>query len=202
VLVVDDNATNRRILEEMLAHWDLKPTAVDSGCAALAALERAHQAGQPFSLVLLDACMPEMDGFTLAETIRQHPEWHQTLILMISSAGPAGNAARARDAGAVDVLTKPVKQADLWRAILRALGTTFPAAKPATALCPAAVPGRCLRILLAEDNPVNRKLAVSVLERQGHAVTVAGNGREALAALKQEFDRLRPALVVLVESGP
>ena len=167
----------------MLAHWDLKPTAVDSGCAALAALEHAHQAGQPFSLVLLDACMPEMDGFTLAETIRQHPEWHEALILMISSAGPAGNAARARDAGVVDVLTKPVKQADLWHAILRALGTTVPAAQPATALRPAAPPGRCLRILLAEDNPVNRKLAVSVLERQGHAVTVAGNGREALAAL-------------------
>jgi signal transduction histidine kinase/DNA-binding response OmpR family regulator len=182
VLVVDDNATNRRILEETLANWGLNPTVVDGGLAALAALERAHQAGQPFSLALLDACMPEMDGFTLAEAIRQHPQWNEVLILMVSSA-LGGSTARARDAGVAEVLTKPVKQADLWQAILRALGMAAPARPPAAAKRPAAPPVRTLRILLAEDNPVNQKLAVSLLENQGHAVTVAGNGREALAAL-------------------
>jgi CheY-like chemotaxis protein/HPt (histidine-containing phosphotransfer) domain-containing protein len=183
VLVVDDNATNRRILEEMLAHWGLKPTAVDGGRAALAALERAHQAGQPFSLALLDARMPEMDGFTLAEAIRQHPQSNEALILMVSSGGPGASTTRARAAGVADLLTKPVKQADLWQAILRARGTPAPAGQPAAAERPAALPGRPLRILLAEDNPVNQKLAVNLLEKQGHAVTVAGNGREALAAL-------------------
>jgi CheY-like chemotaxis protein/HPt (histidine-containing phosphotransfer) domain-containing protein len=182
-LVVDDNATNRRILEEMLAHWGLTPTVVDGGRAALAALASAHQAGAPFPLVLLDAGMPEMDGFTLAEAIRQHPEWDGALILMASSASPAGSTARARAAGVAEVLTKPVKQADLWQAILRALGTAAPAGRPAAAERPAAPAGRPLRILLAEDNPVNQKLAVCLLEKQGHAVTVAGNGREALAAL-------------------
>jgi PAS domain S-box-containing protein len=182
VLVVDDNATNRRILEEMLAHWGLRPTAVDGGREALAALERAHQAGQPFRLVLLDARMPEMDGFTLAEAIRQHPESNEALILMVSSAGPADSTTRCRAAGVAELLTKPVKQADLWQGILRVLGTAAPAGPPAAAR-PAAPPGRPLRILLAEDNPVNQKLAVSLLEKQGHAVTVASNGREALAAL-------------------
>jgi CheY-like chemotaxis protein/nitrogen-specific signal transduction histidine kinase/HPt (histidine-containing phosphotransfer) domain-containing protein len=183
VLVVDDNATNRRILGEMLAHWGLEPTAVDSGRAALAALERSRQAGQPFRLALLDARMPEMDGFTLAEAIRQHPESNEALVLMVSSGGPAGSTARARAAGVAELLTKPVKQADLWRGILRAIGTAAPAGPPAPAARPAAPPGRPLRILLAEDNPINQKLAVSLLEKQGHAVKVAGNGREALAAL-------------------
>jgi CheY-like chemotaxis protein len=100
VLVVDDNASNRRILEEMLANWGFKPTLVEGGYAGLAALERAHQAGQPFSLALLDACMPEMDGFTLTEAIRQHDEWNEALILMLSSGGPAGSTARARLRGA------------------------------------------------------------------------------------------------------
>jgi CheY-like chemotaxis protein/HPt (histidine-containing phosphotransfer) domain-containing protein len=183
VLVVDDNATNRHILEEMLANWGLEPTAVDSGRAALAALERAHQAGQPFRLALLDARMPEMDGFTLAEAIRRHPEWAGALLLMVSSGGPAGSTARARAAGVADLLTKPVKQADLWQAILRAMGTAAPAVRPAAAERPAAPPGGPLRILLAEDNPVNQKLAVSLLQKQGHAVILAENGREALAAL-------------------
>jgi signal transduction histidine kinase/DNA-binding response OmpR family regulator len=183
VLVVDDNATNRRILEEVLAHWGLEPTAVDGGRAALAALEAAHQAGRPFRLALLDAQMPEMDGFTLAEAIRRHPGWDEAVILMVSSGVPAGGTARAREAGVAELLTKPVKQADLWRAILRAVGAAAPAGPPAAAKRPAAPPGRRLRVLLAEDNPVNQKLAVSLLQRRGHAVTVAGNGREALAAL-------------------
>src|SRR5262249_56199735 len=106
-----DRARKRSILEEMVAQWGLKATVVDNGRAALAALERAHQAGQPFRLALLDARMPEMDGFTLAEAIRQHPESNEPLILMVSSGGPGGSTARARAAGMADLLTKPVKQA-------------------------------------------------------------------------------------------
>jgi CheY-like chemotaxis protein/HPt (histidine-containing phosphotransfer) domain-containing protein len=127
--------------------------------------------------------MPEMDGFTLIESIRRHPEWNEALILMVSSGGPAGSTARARDAGVADLLTKPVKQADLRQAILRALGMAAPTVSSAVEEHFVAPSGRPLRILLAEDNPVNQKLAVSLLERQGHAVTVARNGREALAAL-------------------
>jgi PAS domain S-box-containing protein len=181
VLVVDDNTTSTRILEEMLSHWGLRPTAVDSGPAALAALEGAHQAGQPFHLALLDAHMPEMDGFTLAETIRRQSQWNEPRILMLSSAGPMGGTNRARSAGVVDLLVKPVRHADLCQAILRAMGATVHAGQP-TAERPTPA-GRPLRILLAEDNPVNQKVAVGLLEKQGHTVTVAGNGREALTAL-------------------
>ncbi|MBV9122500.1 MAG: response regulator [Planctomycetes bacterium] len=190
VLVVDDNATNRRILEELLSNWGLKPTVVDGGPAALAALERAHQTRTPFGLVLLDGQMPGMDGFTLAEHIRRHPEWHESLIMMLSSAGTTGHAARARDLGVADFLTKPIKQADLWKAILQALGTPVPVEPTVPAAAPVAPRSlRLLRILLAEDNLVNQKLAISLLERQGHSVAVANNGREVLAALeKQTFD--------------
>jgi PAS domain S-box-containing protein len=183
VLVVDDNTTNCRTLEEMLATWGLQPTAVESGGAALAALEDAHQAGRPFRLALLDTHMPEMDGFTLAEAIHQHPDWNEALILMVPSAGPAGSTARARAASLADLLIKPVKQADLLQVILRALGVAAPAGPPVAAERPTEPLGRPLRILLAEDNPVNQKVMVNLLEKEGHAVTVAGNGREALAAL-------------------
>jgi CheY-like chemotaxis protein len=118
VLAVDDNATNRRILEELLANWGLKATVVDGGHKALAALERAHQEGEPFALVLLDAQMPGMDGFTLAEHIRRHPEWTETIVMMLSSVGPSDNAARCRALGIAEFLTKPIKQADLFKALL------------------------------------------------------------------------------------
>src|SRR5262249_10849754 len=96
VLVVDDNATNRRILQEMLTNWRMKPTVVDSARAALAELRRASEAGEPFPLVLLDAMMPEMDGFTLAAEIKRRPEFASTVLMMLSSAGQAGDAARCR----------------------------------------------------------------------------------------------------------
>jgi two-component system, sensor histidine kinase and response regulator len=191
VLVVDDNATNRQILLKMLANWHTNPTAVESGARAITALQEAHGLGRIYPLILLDAQMPEMDGFVLAECIKRNPDWKTATIMMLSSAGQRGDAKRCRDLGIAAYLTKPVRQAELLDAILTALGT-----KPIKEATPALVTrhslrenGPHLRILLVEDNPVNQALAVRLLEKRGHTVAVAGNGKEALAALeKQSFD--------------
>lgn len=195
VLVVDDNATNRRILTELLTHWRLKPTPAASGGEAFAALRRAAQAGTPFPLALLDVCMPEMDGFTLAAQIRRRPELAGTTIILLTSGGQPDDAARCRELGISRCLMKPVRQSDLQRALLdarqnsAAAGPQFalPAPPPHGLPAPQAAGqapshGR-LRILLVEDNAVNQKLAVRLLEKQGYSVAVANNGREALDAL-------------------
>jgi PAS domain S-box-containing protein len=191
VLVVDDNATNRQILLKMLANWHTNPTAVESGARAITALQEAQGLGRIYPLILLDAQMPEMDGFALAESIKRNPEWKSATIMMLSSAGQRGDAKRCRELGIAAYLTKPVRQAELLDAILTALGT-----KPIKEATPALVTrhslreaGNHLRILLAEDNAVNQVLAVRLLEKRGHAVTVTGNGKEALAALENNtFD--------------
>ena len=121
VLIVDDNATNRQILDETLANWDLQPVVADGGRQALAALESARATAMPFDLILLDAQMPVMDGFTLAEHIRDLPGSASVTILMLTSGGQPGDAARCKELGFAAYLTKPVKQADLWRALVRAL---------------------------------------------------------------------------------
>src|SRR5262249_10958525 len=147
-------------------------------------------AGRSFGLVVADAEMPDVSGLALAERLRQEPGWGAAVIMMLGSAGPPGVGARYRELGVARCLTKPVRQAELWRAVLGAFGL------PGAGEPPADVPGRpggpaprALRILLAEDNPVNQKLAVSLLERQGHTVVVAGTGAEVLAALqRQPFD--------------
>ncbi|MCI0700434.1 MAG: response regulator [Planctomycetia bacterium] len=184
VLVVDDNATNRFILEEMLTNWGMNPTAVDGGPAALAALERARDAKTPFALVLLDAMMPGMDGFALAERIARDPELVSATLMMLSSAGQREDAARCRALGVQTYLTKPVRQSALLDAIMTALapaGTVLdsaPVDRAGWGKC-----ARSLRVLLAEDNAVNQKLAVRLLEKRGHHVTVVGNGRAAVEAL-------------------
>ena len=190
VLVVDDNATNRRILQEMLTNWRMKPTVVDSARAALAELRRASEAGEPFPLVLLDAMMPEMDGFTLAAEIKRRPEFASTVLMMLSSAGQTSDAARCRQLGIETYLTKPVKQSDLLDAILDALSLSFQHdEKQGSPVQPPHVTHRNLKLLLAEDNAVNQMLAVRLLEKRGHSVTVANDGNKALAALEREtFD--------------
>ncbi|MGH9711769.1 MAG: MHYT domain-containing protein [Candidatus Acidiferrales bacterium] len=191
VLVVDDNRTNRQILVKMLTNWGLKPTAVESGPRALVALRDAAEAGSGFPLVLLDAQMPEMDGFTLADVIKQNPSWAAATVLMLTSAGLRGDANRCRELGIAAYLTKPIKQSDLFDAILIALGTVPPKGAPAPLITRHSVreDRHSLRILLAEDNSVNQVLAVRLLEKRGHKVTVAANGLEALAALdKQPYD--------------
>jgi two-component system sensor histidine kinase/response regulator len=191
VLVVDDNATNRYILYEVLTNWHMIPTLVDSGRAALAALEQAWQVGEPFALVLLDAMMPEMDGFTLAEQIMQRPEWAEATLMMLSSAGQHADAARCRALGITSCLTKPIKQAELLTAIMTVLGAAARNAErsPLATRQALGTSQRRLRILVAEDSPVNQKVVIRLLEKWGHTVVVVQNGREALAALdEQRFD--------------
>jgi PAS domain S-box-containing protein len=189
VLIVDDNATNRRILEEMLTNWHMKPTVVESGAAALAELQRAYKAGTPYALALLDAMMPEMDGYTLASAIREQVQFAGTIIMMLSSA--ERSAAQVGGSAIAAALMKPIKQSELFDAIMTSIGVASrseAAATPEADTVPCAHP---LRVLLAEDNAVNQKLATRLLQKRGHEVTVANNGREALAALENEsFDVL------------
>jgi PAS domain S-box-containing protein len=188
VLVVDDNATNRRILDEVLSNWRMRPIAVADAREALEALRRAAAAGEPFPLVLLDAMMPDVDGFALAGQIKQNPDLAGAVLLMLSSAGRPDDADRCRQLGIAICLTKPVKQSELLDAILTA---RHEAAGAAERHAPEGAPAgtRRLRVLLAEDNVVNQRLAVQLLERAGHAVIVAGSGREAVEAVAREpFD--------------
>ena len=188
-LVVDDNATNRRILEEMLTGWQMGPTAVNDGPQALEAMRRAKEDGEPFDLVILDVNMPEMDGFTVAERINQDPDLAGATVMMLSSAGRRGDAEHCRELGVAAYLTKPIKQSDLLDAIRAALGGHSGAAEPLVTRHSLRESRRRHRILLAEDNLVNQRLAVRLLEKQGHSVTVAANGKEALGALERDaFD--------------
>jgi PAS domain S-box-containing protein len=184
VLVIDDSATNRRILEEMLCSWQLKPTVVASGQEALAALHQAHDHGSPFPLALIDSQMPGMDGFTLAERIQNDGTLSESAIILLTAPGQPRPAALRRRVAACACVAKPVKQSDLWDTIVSVLGT---GSREETASFPrrprSSRKGRSLRILLAEDNIVNQELAAAILRKQGHSVTVAVNGREALAML-------------------
>ena len=122
MLVVDDNATNRRILEEMLANWEMKPTCVSSAGKALEAIRKAHAQNQPFGLILTDVNMPEIDGFQLAEAVKQDPQLGSTVIMMLTSGDRPGDVARCEDLGAAAYLMKPIKQSELFDAIVSALG--------------------------------------------------------------------------------
>jgi len=189
VLIVDDHDTNRRILEEMLRNWLMEPASAAGAREALQRLRQAHQAGEPYRLVLLDARMPETDGFTLAHQIKRDPELASTIIMMLSSGDQPGEVARCEELGIVHYLLKPVKQSELFDAIVLALGVTK--AEDAVADQPSAPARRLrpLRILLAEDSLVNQKVAVGLLHKEGHTVTVASNGKEAIAvAASQDFD--------------
>jgi CheY-like chemotaxis protein len=180
VLIADDNATNRTLLLEMLRNWKMQPTAVASGMDALLELERAAGAGKPYALAILDVQMPGMDGFELAERIRQHPEHVGATVMMLTSEGQRGHAARCRELGVASYLMKPVAQSELLDAIMTALGE--PGAQNATLITRHSLreTRRKLNLLLAEDNAVNQTLAVRLLEKFGHQVTVANNGIEAV----------------------
>ncbi len=184
VLIVDDNATSRRILAQMVSNWKMAPTAVASASEALAAL--AHKG--PFGLVLMDLRMPDMDGFLLAECIRSNPASQAIPIIMLSSTGERGDAARCRDAGIQAYLSKPIHQSELLDAMFTVL-TGRPAKDQPVTRHSLGEPGARGTILLAEDNLINQKVAVRLLEKRGYQVTVAANGKDALAALeKQRFD--------------
>lgn len=191
VLAVDDNETNRRILRDMLTSWGLDVGVAADGREALLMLHAARREGKPFPLIVTDVRMPRMDGFTMVEQIRGDATLADTRVIVLSSSGAVGDAARCRELNVCAYLIKPVKQSELLDAIL-----TVMAPQPEEAPPPPLVTRhslremrRRLRILLAEDNPVNQRLAVRLLEKQGHAVTVANNGQEALVALEREaFD--------------
>jgi PAS domain S-box-containing protein len=193
VLVVDDNRTNRRILEGMLLHWHMKPTSVDCAGAALVQLSAALEAGEPYPLILTDMHMPDMDGFALIEQIRRRPELSAATIMMLTSAGHRGDAARCQDLGVSAYLLKPIRQSELREAVARVLGAReHDGAIPLVtrfSLQDAREPDAYLRVLLVEDNLVNQRLAVRLLEKRGHRVAVAATGLEALLALEKEsFD--------------
>ena len=190
-LIVDDNSTNRRVLLGMLTNWGMKPTAVEGGASALEVLTRAKKDGEEFPLILLDGHMPEMDGFTLAERIRQELGSSGSTVMMITSAGQLGDAARCRELGVSAYLGKPVRQGELLEAICRILGNE-PEEKTLAPLITRhalrELKGRS-RVLLADDNAINRTLAIRLLERRGFSVSVACDGPATLQALDREnFD--------------
>ena len=220
VLVVDDNATNRRLLADRVSGWGMRPTLAASGAAALALLESSPE---PFPLILTDVHMPEMDGFDLVARIKNLPRMKATTILMLTSGSMPGDAVRCRELGVDAYLTKPVRQSELLRTMLGALKAhssnstaeivvpqvgesiiamsgalngniservrSVRSTKPQLHKKPTLPPSTGLHILLAEDNRVNQTLATRLLEKHGHTVVIAGDGRETLAALDREsFD--------------
>ncbi|MCX6564107.1 MAG: response regulator, partial [Candidatus Aminicenantes bacterium] len=193
VLVVDDNATNRRILQDMLTHWGLKPILAESASRALMLLHQRLDAGSPIRLIITDANMPVMDGFELAARIKSQPEFGDLIIMMLSSVGLRGDSALCRRLGLTAYLTKPVKQSLLLEAIMLALGTSSERGTETPLITRHSITQTRDRysVLLAEDNVINQKLAVRILENRGHRVTVAANGEEVLAALERgPFDAI------------
>jgi signal transduction histidine kinase/CheY-like chemotaxis protein len=192
-LIVDDNRTNRRILSGMLQRWAMRPVAVASGEQALDELAAGKQRGEPYPLILTDMHMPRMDGFDFAERIRKSPQLSATVIMMLTSAGHRGDDERCKALGISAYLMKPVRLSELRQAIARALGGRPQDGKipliTRFSLRDAREPGETLQVLVAEDNPVNQRLAVRLLEKRGHRVALAGNGREAVEAhARQRFD--------------
>jgi two-component system sensor histidine kinase/response regulator len=193
VLIVDDNRTNRRVLQGLVERWGMKPTAVSSGEEALIELSATRNAEDAYGMILTDMHMPKMDGFGLVERIKQSREIPTATIMMLTSGGQKGDAARCGELGIAAYLLKPVRQIELREAILRVLQSKQQPVPQAMitrySLRDVHDPVRTLRILLAEDNHVNQRLATQLIERRGHHVVSAGNGKEALAALaRSEFD--------------
>ncbi|HEY0350629.1 MAG TPA: response regulator, partial [Gemmatimonadales bacterium] len=190
VLIVDDNATARSILLEMLESWRMQPVAVADGQSALESLQQACAGGTPFRLLITDGQMPELDGFGLAERVRRDTRLADLTVIMLTSAGERGDAARCRELGIAGYLTKPVSQSDLWDGIVAAIGATGgEQEQPLVTIHSIRENRRKLKILLAEDNLVNQQLAARILEKRGHSVEVVGDGEKALAALSRaQFD--------------
>jgi two-component system sensor histidine kinase/response regulator len=190
LLVVDDNPTNRRILEDSLIRWEMIPTVVEGAAAAIQALQHAHSSGAQLPLVLTDAHMPDIDGFGLIEMIRQDPLLSSARIVMLTSAGERGDAARCQKLGVAAYLSKPFDRLELRDVLLHVLARD--PAKPEDALVTRHAfqeQRQSLSFLVAEDNAVNQRLIARLLEKRGHSVVLVQNGREALEALeKQAFD--------------
>ena len=194
-LVIDNNATNRRILAETLSGWGMQVRAAADGVSAVWELGRAERAGRAFKLVLADSQMPGLSGTGLVRSLQEHGGQACPIVVMLSCAQQKDGAARFRQQGVAACLTKPVRRAELKAALLTALGAPSAASEPGAASAAGAaaaeaeMAGRKLRILLAEDNAVNQRVARALLEKRGHTVSVAGNGREAVRLTEeQDFD--------------
>jgi PAS domain S-box-containing protein len=190
ILVADDNVTNRRILQEVLTNWRMRPTAVESGAAALAMLEDSLRTSQPFAIALLDGHMPDMDGFEVAEKIHKDRRYAKLKIIMLTSAGLPDDVTRCRRLGISEYLTKPVKQSELFDVIITSLGQQpikkIPAQRNHMV---ARLAGSRLQVLIAEDNQVNQLVATRIFERLGYEVTVVNNGQGAVSAVQsRKFD--------------
>ena len=191
VLIVDDNHTNRRVLEEMSIGWGMRPVAVAGGPAALASVEDAWVAGEPYEVVLLDVRMPDMDGFAVAEAMRPNPHMAGATIVMLTSDDRVQEQARCEALGLSAYMVKPITKRDLLRSLQRALRR-----RDATGVTQAPMardqadsPARRLRVLVAEDNEVNVRLTVALLTKLGHVATVVGDGQAAVDAHAREtFD--------------
>jgi two-component system, sensor histidine kinase and response regulator len=195
VLVVDDNSTNRRILTDVLWHWGMQPVAAASGSEALSLTKRAFVRGHPFALIITDVHMPQMNGFELAEKLKQSPYRAEAIVLMLTSGERPGDIERAHQLGVSSYLLKPVRREELKEVIAKALGTQAAppengnASTPAKPALAAASRVSSSRVLVAEDNLVNQRLVQRILEKEGHQVVVVGTGQEALEALKHHtFD--------------
>ena len=190
ILIVDDNETNRRVLQRMLNGWEVQATSVESGERALAELLSARGAGRPYQLILTDMHMPNQDGFELVEQVRRQPELSAMTVMMLTSAGHRGDVERCRELGIAAYLYKPIRKPELLSSILVALGQRKHISQSATVV-PNALPepGRRLHVLLAEDNRINQTVAVRMLEKMGHSTVIANNGKEAILLLAaQPFD--------------
>ena len=188
VLVVDDNETNRRILRNVLSRFGVDVRVAESASGALTLMRQQADAGKPVTVLVTDARMPGMDGFSLAEQVKGDPKLAGVAIVMLTSAGMRGDGARCRELGISAYLTKPVSQSELHEMLFMLLDGEA-AKTPEGALITRHVThekraGASLKILVAEDNLVNQKLAVRMLEKRGDQITVASNGLEALAALQ------------------
>jgi len=189
VLIIDDNATNRLILKEMTSSWGLVPGESVDGEEALAKIEEAFESGKPYRVLLVDLQMPKLDGFEVAKRVKESASGADVEIILLTSVGQKGDAARCKEGGISGYLVKPVKQSELFDAILMALGHPPEGRIPVITRYSIQEARRRLNILLAEDNVVNQRLAAKILEKRGHRVVVASNGKEAIEKLEGErFD--------------
>jgi len=190
VLVVDDNATNRRILVELARRWEMTPRMAEHAARAMEMARQAVSAGEPYDLVLSDVHMPEMDGFELATRFTEDADMGRPLVMLLTSAGRPGDGARVRELGLAGYMLKPILPGELQEAIREALGSWRRVSSSDEDESPQrAAAGVQLRILLAEDNRVNQMLAVALLAKKGHHVDVAINGKEAVQQLEAgEYD--------------
>ncbi|MGB7344730.1 MAG: PAS domain-containing protein [Pirellulaceae bacterium] len=182
VLVVDDNKTNRKILDEMLTNWGMIPTLADDVDDAMMAIEIAHESGKPIGLVVSDVNMPDQDGFDFARRLRANTATSEVPIIMLTSGGRLGDRELRQELRIAERLMKPVKQSELFDSVVRTLGVNV-AEDEQDLNTKSTFDIRPLSILLTEDNLVNQKLAIGLLSKFGHTVSIANNGQEAVDAI-------------------